>query len=95
MIKDIEMLGPVDQELLSIMPQNDAVGEVHDKCAVVGSSGILLNYENGKFIDEHDAVFGFNSAPTKGGLKHTPDRKPRIELRTPKIGHSEKGKSCC
>ena len=67
--KGHRVLGPVDQELLSIMPQNDAVGEVHDKCAVVGSSGILLNYENGKFIDEHDAVFRFNSAPTKGGLE--------------------------
>jgi len=67
--KGHRVLGPVDQELLSIMPQNDAVGEVYDKCAVVGSSGILLNYENGKFIDEHDAVFRFNSAPTKGGLE--------------------------
>ena len=67
--KGHRVLGPVDQELLSIMPQNDAVGEVYNKCAVVGSSGILLNYENGKFIDEHDAVFRFNSAPTKGGLE--------------------------
>ena len=58
--KGHRVLGPVDQELLSIMPQNDAVGEVYNKCAVVGSSGILLNYENGKFIDEHDAVFRFN-----------------------------------
>jgi hypothetical protein len=67
--KGHRILGPVDQELLSIMPQTDAVGEVYNKCAVVGSSGILLNYENGKFIDEHDAVFRFNSAPTKGGLE--------------------------
>jgi hypothetical protein len=35
-------------------------------CAIVGSSGIVLNYEDGAAIDAHDMVFRFNSAPTKG-----------------------------
>ena len=41
---------------------------------MVGSSGIVLNYEAGKDIDAHDMVFRFNSAPTKGG------RTPQLVL---------------
>ena len=36
------------------------------KCAIVGSSGILLTHELGAEIDSHDMVFRFNSAKTKG-----------------------------
>ena len=40
------------------------------KCAIVGSSGILLTHELGAEIDSHDMVFRFNSASTKGFEKH-------------------------
>lgn len=34
-------------------------------CAVVGNSGILLNSENGKLIDSHEAVIRLNNARTR------------------------------
>ncbi|QDZ22119.1 EGF-like domain-containing protein [Chloropicon primus] len=60
------------KRLVQILPKNDTIlnGEVYDKCAVVGSSGIVLSYEHGKEIDSHDFVMRFNSAPTKGFEKH-------------------------
>uniref|UniRef100_A0A061RJZ9 beta-galactoside alpha-(2,6)-sialyltransferase n=1 Tax=Tetraselmis sp. GSL018 TaxID=582737 RepID=A0A061RJZ9_9CHLO len=60
------------QQLNSMLPEEDRVlrGVFYRSCAVVGSSGIVLNYENGEEIDRHDLVFRFNSAPTKGYEKH-------------------------
>lgn len=42
----------------------------HKTCAIVGSSGLLLNHEHGKAIDAHDFVIRANNAPTKGFEKH-------------------------
>ena len=42
-----------------------------DSCAVVGSSGSLLHARHGKEIDEHQAVFRVNSAPTARYEQHT------------------------
>lgn len=39
---------------------------VHDTCAIVLSSGILLEKEFGRMIDEHEVVVRFNMAPTRG-----------------------------
>ena len=60
------------KRLNQILPKNDTIlnAQVYDKCAVVGSSGIVLSYEHGKEIDSHDFVMRFNSAPTKGFEKH-------------------------
>ena len=59
---------------------NDFVNEpllrrVHDTCAVVGSSGNLLNYEFGAEIDAHDIVFRINLPPMKGYEKYVGSRK--------------------
>ena len=60
------------KRLVQILPKNDTIlnAQVYDKCAVIGSSGIVLSYEHGKEIDTHDFVMRFNSAPTKGFEKH-------------------------
>lgn len=38
----------------------------HHRCAIVGSSGVLMRHQNGKEIDSADFVVRFNSAPTRG-----------------------------
>ena len=54
------------------LPEGDEVfrDKVYGRCSVVGSSGIVLNYEHGREIDASDMVIRFNSAPTKGFEKH-------------------------
>ena len=62
---------PILKEFINVLPEHDpVVGAFYETCAVVGSSGIVLNYEHGPDIDRHDMVFRFNSAPTKGFEKH-------------------------
>eukprot|EP00854_Cymbomonas_tetramitiformis_P002932 gene2932-3746_t len=43
-------------------------------CAVVGNSGQLLRAEAGAEIDQHDAVFRINYAPTAGFEAHVGNR---------------------
>eukprot|EP00245_Coleochaete_scutata_P016477 TRINITY_DN770_c0_g1_i1.p1 TRINITY_DN770_c0_g1~~TRINITY_DN770_c0_g1_i1.p1 ORF type:complete len:544 (-),score=72.70 TRINITY_DN770_c0_g1_i1:685-2316(-) len=61
-------IGPVDSGLLEVLPTEDVAfgGENYRRCAIVGSSGILLSHKDGPAIDSHDLVFRFNSAPTRG-----------------------------
>ena len=64
-------LTDVSSHLLDLLPKHDATfGKNFSKCAVIGSSGILLKYQHGKEIDTHDMVLRFNSAKTKGFEKH-------------------------
>ncbi|QDZ19058.1 sialyltransferase [Chloropicon primus] len=61
----------VNSHLLDLLPKEDQIfGKNFTTCAVIGSSGILLKYQNGKEIDGHDMVLRFNSARTKGFEKH-------------------------
>jgi hypothetical protein len=62
---------PLFSQFAKILPKKDEIGRsFFGTCAVVGSSGIVLNYEHGGDIDDHDMVFRFNSAPTRGFEKH-------------------------
>jgi len=64
-------LGPVSDALLAALPAEEpALGGVFESCAVVGSSGHMLKFQNGREIDAHEMVFRFNSAPTLGFEKH-------------------------
>ena len=64
-------LTEVTSHLLDLIPKQDNIfGRNFSRCAVIGSSGILLKYEHGKEIDKHDMVLRFNSARTKGFEKH-------------------------
>ena len=59
-------LGKVTPEMLRVMPNHDVLSKTKFKtCAVVGSAGLLLRWELGPEIDQHDAVFRFNIAPAK------------------------------
>eukprot|EP00899_Mesostigma_viride_P007433 jgi/Mesvir1/16691/Mv15087-RA.1 len=64
--KDI-LIGQVTPKVLQALPHEDAAfpKPVYNSCAIVGSSGILLNYRHADEIDSHDVVMRFNSAPTK------------------------------
>ena len=64
--KDVGPLGPwakdgnaPDKELPSFK-----------SCAVIGSGGVLLDYDHGAEIDSHDAIFRINRAPTVGFERH-------------------------
>ncbi|KAJ8603195.1 hypothetical protein CTAYLR_003804 [Chrysophaeum taylorii] len=41
-------------------------GTIHQRCAVVYSSGSVLDERRGPEIDAHDAIIRFNDAPTRG-----------------------------
>ena len=61
------VVGGVDAALLRALPSGDVRTRVpYRSCAVVGSSGAVLSYENGASIDLHAMVLRFNDAPTKG-----------------------------
>eukprot|EP00873_Tetraselmis_striata_P001716 jgi/Tetstr1/421980/TSEL_001226.t1 len=66
----VENIGKASAELLEALPKMDPFLRPHPvlyrKCAVVGSSGLLLYYASGAAIDEHDAVVRFNAATTQG-----------------------------
>eukprot|EP00898_Chlorokybus_atmophyticus_P004685 jgi/Chlat1/5217/Chrsp33S05183 len=66
-------LARVTDKLLQALPQHDEAFPLstYASCAIVGSSGILLNYAHGKEIDAHDVVFRFNSAPTQSFARHS------------------------
>jgi len=65
--KDLPVeIGKVTKVQKGYLIEDDPLEHVmYRRCAVVGSSGILLKYQNGEVIDGHDMVFRFNSATTK------------------------------
>ncbi|KAK3240041.1 glycosyltransferase 29 protein [Cymbomonas tetramitiformis] len=62
-----------DPALLTVLPQKDRSWR-YRTCAVVGNSGQLLRAEAGAEIDQHDAVFRINYAPTAGFEAHVGNR---------------------
>jgi len=69
-------LGSVPAELPDHLPKVDPLGMQYPRggvwhsCAVVGTSGALLQYKMGSEIDAHAAVFRINSSPVKGFEEH-------------------------
>ena len=43
-------------------------------CAVIGNGGVILDYEDGKKIDDHDIVIRNNQTPLGDYQKHTGSR---------------------
>lgn len=78
-------------KLFNMLPEKDMSlnHKVYQKCAVIGSSGILLNYEHGQDIDAHDMIMRFNSAPTKGYEKHVGSRTTHRITNTQNWGFKE------
>ena len=62
-------VGTVEQTVLNRLAETDVVTpkeEPWTSCAVVGKSGVLLSYENGPNIDQHQAVIRVDDLPTRG-----------------------------
>ncbi|XP_065840448.1 CMP-N-acetylneuraminate-beta-galactosamide-alpha-2,3-sialyltransferase 1-like [Oscarella lobularis] len=59
----------------------------HDTCAVVGSSGNLLNYEFGAEIDSRDVVFRINLPPIKGYEKYVGCREGDVLVLNSFLSH--------
>ena len=58
---------PVSKDMVRLSPGVDPYrGRVYERCAVVGSSGVLKHYSFGGAIDRSNLVLRFNLAPTKG-----------------------------
>ena len=62
-------VGTVEQTVLNRLAETDVVTpkeEPWTSCAVVGKSGVLLSYENGPNIDQHQAIIRVDDLPTRG-----------------------------
>jgi len=62
-------VGTVEQTVLNRLADTDVVtpkDEPWTSCAVVGKSGVLLSYENGPNIDQHQAIIRVDDLPTRG-----------------------------
>jgi len=87
-------LGRADDQLFQALPDTDVVGgRVYNQCAIVGSSGSLLNFQLGRAIDRHDMVLRFNGAPTKGFEKHVGSRTTFRLVTTPFLTYNEIGET--
>eukprot|EP00899_Mesostigma_viride_P001349 jgi/Mesvir1/11214/Mv03063-RA.1 len=76
-----EMKAVITASLWAMLPEEDLLrGRVYNSCAIVGSSGISLVYREGEAIDAHDAVFRFNSAPTRVGVVKSSDGSPPVTI---------------
>jgi hypothetical protein len=57
---------PVTRDMLRLTPARDPIGaRVYERCAIIGSSGIINQYEFGTEIDNASMVVRFNLAPTE------------------------------
>ena len=66
-MRRLEVIGAVDKPMYQVLPEEDPLRErVFNRCAVVGSSGVLLNRLGGEIIDNYHMVVRFNRAPTEG-----------------------------
>jgi hypothetical protein len=62
-------VGTVEQTVLKRLAETDVVTPREEPwmtCAVVGKSGVLLSYENGPNIDQHEAIIRVDDLPTRG-----------------------------
>eukprot|EP00899_Mesostigma_viride_P026868 jgi/Mesvir1/7366/Mv19169-RA.1 len=85
-------LAPVNAALLKALPDVDPLmSTFYRTCAIVGSSGVVLHYKNGRDIDTHDMVFRFNSAPTKGFEAHVGSKTTHRITNTQNWGFHESG----
>eukprot|EP00898_Chlorokybus_atmophyticus_P004439 jgi/Chlat1/4997/Chrsp32S04934 len=80
----------VSQELYDASPDVDAfASQLFDRCAIVGSSGVLLKYDMGEEIDSHDCVIRFNAAPTLGYDTHVGKKTTMRLVNTQHAGFQE------
>ncbi|KAH7838379.1 hypothetical protein Vadar_025649 [Vaccinium darrowii] len=73
---------------------NGSVGTRYSSCAVVGSSGILLQSENGELIDSHEMVIRLNNARTSGYERHV-GSKTTLSFINSNILHACAGRDGC
>mmetsp|Transcript_16748 Transcript_16748/g.54764 ORF Transcript_16748/g.54764 Transcript_16748/m.54764 type:complete len:548 (+) Transcript_16748:25-1668(+) len=63
----MRVVGAITKATHHGLPEHDPLANVHYRsCAVVASAGIMRLRAYGRAIDQHDAVFRFNSAHTAG-----------------------------
>uniref|UniRef100_A0A061SAY5 Beta-galactoside alpha--sialyltransferase 2 n=2 Tax=Tetraselmis sp. GSL018 TaxID=582737 RepID=A0A061SAY5_9CHLO len=70
------VLGMVSDQLMGELPDEDVIGSQTPRggkwpsCAVVGNSGLLTRYRQGREIDLHDAIWRLDDAPVDGFQEH-------------------------
>mmetsp|Transcript_13914 Transcript_13914/g.39373 ORF Transcript_13914/g.39373 Transcript_13914/m.39373 type:complete len:578 (-) Transcript_13914:95-1828(-) len=71
-----KVLGVLSEQFMEVLPEEDILGSRMPRsgkwgtCALVGSSGILKKYKQGKEIDLHDAIWRLDNAPVEGFEEH-------------------------
>jgi len=81
---------PVTRDMIRLSPARDPLEtRIYERCAIIGSSGILNHYYFGNDIDASSLVIRFNLAPSKDYRDHVGERTTLRFVNTVHAGYHE------